>query len=100
MQNNNMNSYMNSNFVQIRFKCGHVENIDISRTKLKPVLIRKMEHDYCTACWNKLEDQKYAVGYNLERMFYGRYKEEFPDCHMRHGSYNPVDCTVEVYVPI
>ena len=89
----------NNQKIRVRFRCGHEEEKEVSRTILQNELIHKWEHCLCTACTNKLEDKKYPPDqYRLIRIHYSKYVDEYKGCHARLGSYDPDTKYISVYI--
>lgn len=92
---------MANNSIPVKFRCGHVEYKEVSRTALQQKLLSQWNTSLCTACSNAKEDIRYpADKYDLVTMHYSEYKERYKGyCHARTGSYDPSTKHIQVYVP-
>ena len=83
----------------VTYACGHEGVEDITGTNVNGEREKKVkwieENRVCYDCY--IAEQ--MADYDEVEMHYGEYKENYPNCKTKKGSYNKSDKTIIVYVP-
>lgn len=86
----------------VTFSCGHTETVVLfGPTKDRESKIAWYEKSgVCTNCYRAKLNEKKSAGCTEIEMPYRDYKNKFPECATKTGSYNADKKSIIVYVPI
>ena len=85
----------------VTFSCGHTERKEL----FGPCDARRQKIAYweergiCTACWREQQNIEASIDCEEVVMLYREYKQNFPTCKTKSGSYDGKNKTIVVYVP-
>lgn len=86
----------------VNFSCGHTEVKELfGKCSERDRKIAYWERTgICSKCFREQREIDNLAGCRETEMGYREYKEKYPSCKTKSGSYNGVTKTVVVYVPI
>lgn len=86
---------------KVTFSCGHTEEVELfGKIKERERKIEYWtENGLCSACYLEQKNIKASIGCEEVEMSYKKYKEEYPNCKTKKGSWNPTTKSIIVYIP-
>ena len=86
----------------VLFSCGHEDVVHLfGKVRERERRIEWYEREgICPRCWREQQEMRKAIGCEAVTMHYREYKEHYPDCKTRAGSYDGDRKTIVVYVPL
>lgn len=85
----------------VKFACGHTSTVELfGKTADRERKISFYEKNYlCPDCYKDMKEEEKKMNCIEVEMSYKEYKESYPECTTKAGSYDVKDKTIVVYVP-
>lgn len=85
----------------VNFSCGHTETVELfGKCTERERKIKFFEKSgICKECYKEQKNIEASIGCKEVTMSYREYKEKYPKCKTKKGSYNANEKTIVVYVP-
>jgi hypothetical protein len=85
----------------VKFACGHTSTVELfGKTAERERKIAFYEKNYlCPDCYKDMKEEEKKLNCMEMEMSYKEYKESYPECTTKAGSYDAKDKTIVVYVP-